>query len=125
MKKITISEETKIPGTDYVLEVGDIISIREAAKYFGSFEGMSYAVKIDGIPNDYYSLPFGRKIDYRNKIKEFKADAKSTYVGAKGESTMKAVKKWVKEMGVSQFYASWKSDSRMHSDDSVEIFYKE
>ena len=99
--------------------------LEEATKYFGSSEGMSYAVKIDGVPNDYYSLPFGHKIDYRRKIKDFKAGAKSTYVGAKGESTMKAVKKWVKDTGVSQFYAKWKSDSRMHSPDSVEIFYKE
>lgn len=29
MKKITISEETKIPGTEYVLEPGDKIQVKE------------------------------------------------------------------------------------------------
>jgi len=36
---------------------------------------------------------------------------------------MPSVKKWVKEMNLSEFYAMWKKDSSSYKDDSVEIFY--
>jgi hypothetical protein len=92
---------------------------------FGNNDGNSYAVKVDSLDsNEFYKQPFGRRIDDMKKVKEFMSSAKKGYVGSKGKPTMASVKKWVKEMKPSEFYAMWKQDSSSYKDDSVEIFYK-
>lgn len=90
---------------------------------FGSDKTFSYAIKIDGIPSDFISLPFGRKTEYNKIIKEFQDKAKKSYVGAKGKGTLPSVKKWVKENKPNQFFAKWKKDSSSYKDDSVKIWY--
>ena len=94
--------------------------------YFGLNDTgkMNYAVQINNIDNDYPSMPFGRQIEYRTKIKDFKDTAKKTRVDAKGKGTMPSVKAWVKDNKPSEFWASWPKDSSSYKDDSVEIFYK-
>ena len=94
--------------------------------YFGlnDTKKKNYAVQINGIENDFPSKPFGQQIDAMKKIKEFKTNAKSTRVDAKGKATMAAVKEWVKENKPSEFFASWEKDSSSYKDDSVEIFFK-
>ena len=92
---------------------------------FGNSEGKSYAVQINSLDsNEFFKQPFGRRLSDLRKAVAFSKEAKSAHVGAKGESTMKAVKKWVKDMKPSEFYASWQSDSSYYKDDSVQIFYK-
>lgn len=92
---------------------------------FGSSEGRNYAVKIDGIPNDFFKLPYGRQLDYRKELKKFQQTAKKSYVDAKGKPTMKSVKDWVKKHKPSEFYAKWRKDSKTSKDDNVEILYKD
>jgi hypothetical protein len=69
-------------------------------------------------------MPFGRQLGDLRKVQEWKKSAKSTHVGSKGKATLPAVRKWVKEVKPSEFYAKWKMDSPNYKDDSVEIFYK-
>jgi hypothetical protein len=90
---------------------------------FGSDKDFSYAIKIDGIPSDFITMPFGRKTEYNKVIKEFQDKAKTNYVDAKGKGTLPSVKKWVKEEKPNQFFAKWKKDSSSYKDDSVKIWY--
>jgi hypothetical protein len=90
---------------------------------FGSSDGFSYAVNLNGIDNEFFKQPFGRQLDAMKKVKEFTSKAKKGYAGAKGKSTLAAVKDWVKLNQPTQFYAKWKSDSSSYKDDSVEIYY--
>lgn len=94
--------------------------------FFGTADGMSYAVKLNGASpnNSFPQMGFGRIVDNRKLIGDFKASAKKGYVGAKGKPTLASVKKWVKENSPDEFYASWKADSSSYKDDSVEIYYK-
>lgn len=91
--------------------------------FFGSAEGLNYAVNIDGVDNQFPTYPFGRQLDDLKKVKAFMASAKKSYADAKHKATMPAVKKHIKDQGYSQFYARWKKDTSMYKDDSVEIFY--
>ena len=95
--------------------------------YFGTVDKMNYAVQLNSAVggNGFPGRGFGGVVDNRNVIKEFKNTAKKAWVGAKGKPTLPAVKKWVKENKPSEFYASWKADSSMWKDDSVEIYYKD
>lgn len=90
---------------------------------YGTVDGKSYAVLVDGVDSEFFKAPFGRQMDDLKKIKVFKETAKTGHAGAKGKSTMAAVKEWVKLYEPTQFYASWKADSSSYKDDSVQIFY--
>jgi hypothetical protein len=110
--------------------VNEILSFTEAKKRkagFGNSEGFSSAVLIDGLDsNEFFKAPFGRQLGDLKKVKDWKASqgVKTDHVGAKGKSTMAAVKAWVKSVKPTEFYARWKQDSSNYKDDSVEIFYK-
>lgn len=88
----------------------------------GSFD-FNYVVKIDGVDPEYYTKPIGMQTDAWKKIEEFKASAKKYYVGAKGRSTLKAVKDWIKESKPKQYFAQWRKDSQFYKEDSVEVYY--
>jgi len=94
---------------------------------FGEAEGKSYAVQINSLDtNEFFKQSFGRSMGDWRKAQQFVADpsTKKDYVDAKGKPTMASVKKWVKDMNPSEFYAKWQKDSSSWKDDSVEIFYK-
>jgi dephospho-CoA kinase/uncharacterized protein YoaH (UPF0181 family) len=93
--------------------------------FISAMKDKSYAVNIDGVPNDFMKGGFNAQIKYNKDIKDFKSSAKKVYVDAKGKDTVKAVQKWAKENPGVQFYASWKSDSSGYKDDSVELYIKE
>ena len=116
-----IKEEKKMNLIDKYLGEG---KVRGRKPSFGSHDGNNYAVQINGLDsNEFYKQPFGRQLGDLRKVQEWKKTAKSTHIGAKGKGTMPSVKKWVKEMNLSEFYAMWKKDSSSYKDDSVEIFY--
>ena len=110
--------------------VNEILNVVEAKKRkagFGNSEGFSHAVSIDALDsNEFFKASFGRQLNDLKRVREWKASqgVKTDHVGAKGKSTMAAVKKWVKEVKPTEFYARWKQDSSNYKDDSVEIFYK-
>jgi hypothetical protein len=114
-------------GNGWTFELKESVDLDEAVKKdkpaFGSSDGFSYAVSLNGVDNEFFKQPFGRQLDAMKKVKEFTANAKKGYVGAKGKSTLASVKEWVKLNQPTQFYAKWKSDSSSYKDDSVEIHY--
>lgn len=94
---------------------------------FRKLPDFSYAVKIEGIDNDFFTRPFGHQRDAILHIREWQKTADVNYVDAKGKATLQAVRNWVKMFKPSEFYAKWTSDSRvrMSKSDSVKIFYKD
>lgn len=89
----------------------------------GEEDGYGYAVKIDGIENDFPRLPFGRQLDAHQAVSRFKATARSEWISTKrrkGQRPLTEIKRWVKAVNPSQFYARW--PTRV-DDDSLEIWY--
>jgi hypothetical protein len=99
------------------------MSRKQPAAKFGTAEGFSYAVRLDGTDNDFLKLPFGRQLDGHRAAKQFQETAQTAYVGCKGRSSLAAVRAWVRENKPAQFFARWKADSPTWKDDSVEISY--
>ena len=83
-----------------------------------------FLIKVQGLPKDFAKLPFGRQIEFNTTLKTFKETSKSAHVGAKHSSTLKAVKEWIKMMGVTEYYAVWQKDSSYYKNDSVQVYYK-
>ena len=82
-----------------------------------------YAIKIDGIENDFPEFPLGRQMEGHEAVKRFKEVAKSTWLGTKRRKGMRPlaeIKKWIKEVQPSQFYAKWPTNV---DDDSVQLWY--
>ena len=82
---------------------------------------------IPGMPadSDYKNLPFGRKIEYRQKIQDFKNDPKTKkdWISIKGDKNAnKEIKKFLKAVGSCQYYCKY-NDSDNCRDDSFEIYY--
>jgi hypothetical protein len=91
--------------------------------YFGEMGHWGYAIKIDGIENDFPQLPPGRQIDALAAVKQFKTTAKSEWLSTKhrkGQRPLTEIKRWIKAVQPSQFYARWPTDV---DDDSVQIWY--
>lgn len=83
---------------------------------FKTVGGMNYATNLPGSERP-------DSLDVARAAQAFQKTAKSTHVGAKGKSTMAAVKKWVSERKPAQFYARWKADSPSYKDDSVQVWF--
>jgi hypothetical protein len=107
------------------------VGVREAAReastgsrpYFGEADHWGYAIQIDGIENSFPQLPIGRQIDGNNAVKQFKATAKHEWISTKrrkGQRPLAEIKRWIKAVQPSQFYARWRTDV---DDDSTEIWY--
>ena len=97
---------------------------KSPAGKFGHNDGFTWAVRVDGIDNEFFKQAFGRRLDDQKKAKAFAETAKKHWVGAKGRSTLAAVKAWVREEKPKQFYAMWKSDGPMWKDDSICVAYE-
>jgi hypothetical protein len=98
--------------------------VKSQAAKFGTNDGFSWAVKLDCVDNEFFKQVFGRRMDDMKKAKAFAESAKKYWVGAKGRSTLAAVKQWAKEEKPKQFFAMWKSDSDNWKDDSVCVAYE-
>lgn len=92
--------------------------------FMGTADGFNYAVNISGIDNNFPTKGFSGQVAVRREIVSFLQGTKTAFVGAKGKSTLAAVKQWAKENPNVQFYAKWKADSSTYKDDSVEVRYK-
>lgn len=83
--------------------------LNEAVKIkpaFGGNRDFNYAVKINGLnAQDFWTLSSPDKLSSSKKAREFTKKADWHVVDAKGKSTMKAVKDWVKKNKPSEFYA--------------------
>lgn len=82
--------------------------------------------KINGVikDKDYNNLSFGRQLEYRRKIDEFKATAKRTHISQKRISHAKAWKEFIEQYQPTEYYTSY-YDEQFCRDDSFEVFYKD
>lgn len=85
---------------------------------------LKYWLKLNGLPKNYQSLPFGRQIEYRRIIAEFKESAKSTHISIKRRTPAAALKEFKDLYNPSEFYAVF-HDSPTCRDDAFEVWYKE
>lgn len=121
-------------GTDVVMrpltetekmfgEVGDYVD-RGVGRVMNPSEQIHYYLKIKGLPKeaDYNRLPFGRQIDYRRDIENFKASARHGYVDSKRKSYAAGLKEFLKLYQADQWYAVTRGGPNYH-DDSFEIWY--
>ncbi len=84
---------------------------------------MITVIKIEGIPKGYEALPFGRQIEYAERIRDFKATAKTGHVQQKRQKSSKALRDFLGFYGATQWYARFE-DSPQCRDDSYQIWYK-
>lgn len=84
---------------------------------------MTTKLKINGVPKDYPSLPFGRQLEYRHVIADFKATAKSTHVSQKRQSSTKALRDAIKLYEMAEYFCQF-HDDQLKRDDGYEIWYK-
>ena len=84
-----------------------------------------YHLKIVGVPSEaeYNRLPFGRQIDYRHKIQEFKDSARHTHFSVKGKSVAKGFAEFKKLYQPTQWFFVDRNGPMWH-DDSIEVWYK-
>lgn len=82
-------------------------------------------IKIAGVPKekDYNALSFGRKMEYRHKIAEFQATARTTHVNQKRNSSVKAWQEFLKLYEVTEYYAVY-NNSPTCRDDSYQVWFK-
>ena len=79
--------------------------------------------RIDGIENDFPTLPPGRQGDAYRAVQHFKTIAKHDWISTKardGRKPLTEIKRWIKAVQPDQFYARWPTDV---NDDSVQIWY--
>jgi hypothetical protein len=80
--------------------------------------------KINGVPDNYATMIFGRQLEFRHKIAEFKASAKSTWLSQKRQSWRKALKEFKALHNPTEYYASFSANKPDHWDDTFEIWYR-
>jgi len=87
--------------------------------FFGRGEGAwFYAIKIDGIANDFPLKPLGRQEEWPH-VQWFMQGAKHDWISAKhATSGTAALKRWVKAVKPDQFYAKYSEN-----DDSIQVWY--
>lgn len=115
-----LAEEILEMNQDLRGETSYMGEARHGAKpWFGSGEGRwVYGIKIDGIENDFPLKPLGRQ-EERPTVETFKAMARTDWIRAKhATSGTAALKRWVKAVNPSQFYAKWNE-----GDDSFKVWY--
>lgn len=84
---------------------------------------MKTVVKINGVPKDYGSMPFGRQIEYRRAIENFKCESKHAWISQKKISSSKALKDAIKLYEAKEYFCQI-NDSDNYRDDSFEFWYK-
>lgn len=72
---------------------------------------------------DFARLPFGRQIEYHQKIKEFCESAKSVHISQKHRTHKAAMKEFRDLYNPTEYYCKYE-DSSQCRDDSFQVFYK-
>lgn len=82
----------------------------------------TYKFKIKGLPKNYFNLPFGRQLEYRKVITDFKNGAKSVWLSQKRRSYTKAIQEAIKLYEVDEYYCEFFASENCF-DDSFEFWY--
>jgi hypothetical protein len=97
---------------------------------FSSDDKFYYAYKVKGL-KPYFELGDNKtKTEGRIKANHFMTTTKSyEFVDpeGKGEKSLNAIKKWVKEFKPKEFYATWQKNSMGNFDeidDGIKVYYK-
>jgi hypothetical protein len=87
--------------------------------------GPKAVFKIAGMPKDkeYNQMPFGRQIEFRGKIQEFKDTAQSNHFSTKGKSFKAALKEFLNLYKPKEYFCL-DTETPTYKDDSVEIWHK-
>jgi hypothetical protein len=82
-------------------------------------------LKITGMPSEreYNALPFGRQLEFAQKLKEFKVTAKVTHLSQKRQTYQKAIKEAISLYGVKEYWCEFYNEPHC-KDDSFEFWYK-
>lgn len=81
-------------------------------------------VKVNGIPKNLDSLPFGQQIDHLRKIEAFKSTAKSVHLSQKRKSYKTALREFLSlNPEVKEYFAKFLC-GQFEKDDSFQLFYK-
>lgn len=78
--------------------------------------------KIAGVPKDYASMPFGRRIEYANTIKQFKSVANTGWMSIKRTTLASAWKEFKALHNPTQWYFE-DTSAPGYRDDSVQVWY--
>lgn len=70
----------------------------------------------------YNAMPFGRQIEYRHKIEEFKAKAQSVHISQKRRTHAAAWKEFKGLYEPEEYYTSY-YDEPSYRDDSFQVWY--
>lgn len=89
------------------------------------FPSNKIKVKINGFPkeSEYNKMPFGRQIEFQQKIKEFKSSAKIGHLATKRKSVASALKEFIDLYNVTEYYFI-DTTTPDYKDDSIQIYYK-
>jgi hypothetical protein len=80
--------------------------------------------KIAGMnEREFNAMPFGRQIEYRHKIKDFKESCKSVHLSQKRQTYQKSIREAVALYGVKEYYCDFYNEPHC-KDDSFEFWYK-
>ncbi len=82
-----------------------------------------YWIKLNCLPSNYLNLPFGRQIEFRQAIREFKESANFVYVSIKRKTAAAALREFKFLYVPSEYYAVF-NDSPECRDDSFGVWYK-
>jgi hypothetical protein len=85
-----------------------------------------YKFKLKGFPSEaeFKAMPFGRRIEWFQKIEQFKKEAKVAGVSQKRQPYAKAIREFVKLYRPTEYFTSFYS-SPDYWDDGFEVWYKD
>jgi hypothetical protein len=81
--------------------------------------------KLQGMPKDtdFVNMSFGQKIEFYQKIENWKKEAKIVYLSQKRKSYKTAIKEAIDLYNVKEYYCHF-AHGENYSDDSFEFYYK-
>ena len=83
---------------------------------------LTIKLKIAGIPKDYATMPFGRQLEYRKVIADFKLCANSCWLSQKRTTSGRAIREAIKLLDVAEYFCQF-HDEPTYRDDTFEFFY--
>ena len=84
---------------------------------------MKRVFKLQGVPKNFDQLPFGRQIEYHQKIKAFKESALVVHVSQKRRTSSVALKEFKSLYKPTEFYCEFHDDTQCR-DDVFPVWYK-
>lgn len=86
----------------------------------------TYKFKINGCISDkeFNNLSFGRQLEYRHGINQFKDGCKTNHLSVKRRSIASALKEFLDLYDVTEYYMEYTYVKGVWEDDSIQIWYK-